>query len=252
MTRRWWPARRKRGRDAVAMNTLPLRHELKYYINEMQYYVLSGILDQVLHRDPFGDEYNEYHIRSLYFDTVFNTALFDKLDGNPNRDKYRIRIYNFSDRTIKMECKTKVGSLISKRSQTIPRLLCEQLMAGDPTGLETTRSGLLNDVYREMTVNLLRPVVIVDYVREDYLHPAEEVRITFDKQLRTGLWSRDLFNPELPTIPPFDNGEIILEVKYNQFLPPYIRDLLNTYCAGALNSAISKYTWCRRFEGLEA
>ena len=234
------------------MNTLPLRHELKYYINEMQYYVLSGILDQVLQRDPYGDEYNEYHIRSLYFDTVFNTALFDKLDGNPNRDKYRIRIYNLSDKTIKMECKTKVGSLISKRSQTIPRLLCEQLMAGDPSGLETTRSGLLNDVFREMTVNLLRPAVIVDYVREAYMHPAEEVRITFDKQLRTGLWSKDLFNKDLPTIPPFDNGEIILEVKYNQFLPPYIRNILNTYCQGACSSAISKYTWCRRFEGLEA
>ena len=252
MTRRWWHARRKRGRKRVAMNTLPLRHELKYFINEMQYHVLSGVLDQVLHRDPNGDEYNEYHIRSLYFDTVFNTALFDKLDGNPNRDKYRIRIYNFSDRVIKMECKTKVGSLISKRSQTIPRLLCEQLMAGDPTGLETTRSGLLNDVFREMTVNLLRPVVLVDYVREAYLHPAEEVRITFDKQLRTGLRSTDLFNPALPTVPPFDNGEMILEVKYNRVLPPYIRDILNTYCQGALNSAISKYTWCRRFEELEA
>ena len=50
------------------MNTLPLRHELKYFINEMQYYVLSGILDRTLQRDPNGDEYNEYHIRSLYFD----------------------------------------------------------------------------------------------------------------------------------------------------------------------------------------
>ncbi len=66
------------------MNTLPLRHELKYFINEAQYYVLSGILAQVLSRDPFGDEYNEYHIRSLYFDTVYNTALYDKIDGNPN------------------------------------------------------------------------------------------------------------------------------------------------------------------------
>ena len=236
----------------MAMNTLPLRHELKFYINDMQYHVLSGVLDQVLQRDPNGDENNEYHIRSLYFDTVYNSALYDKVDGNPNRDKYRIRIYNFSDRVIKMECKTKVGNLISKRSQSIPRDLCEQLMAGDPTGLETTRSGLLNDVYREMTVNLLRPVVIVDYVREAYLHPAEEVRITFDKQLRTGLWSKDLFNPYLPTIPPFDNGETILEVKFNQFLSPYIRSLLNTYCQGACNSAISKYTWCRRFEELEA
>ncbi len=236
----------------MAMNTLPLRHELKFFINEMQYYVLSGILDQVLQRDPNGDEYNEYHIRSLYFDTVFDTALYDKLDGVPNRDKYRIRIYNFSDRVIKLECKTKVGSLISKRSQTIPRLLCEQLMAGDPTGLETTRSGLLNDVYREMTVNLLRPAVIVDYVREAYLHPAEEVRITFDKQLRTGLKNYDLFDSQIPTVSPFDNNEMILEVKYNQFLPSYIRDILNTYCSGACQSAISKYTWCRRFENLEA
>lgn len=234
------------------MNTLPLRHELKYFINEAQYYVLSGILDQVLNRDPFGDEYNEYHIRSLYFDTVYNTALYDKIDGNPNRDKYRIRIYNFSDKTIKLECKTKVGSLISKRSQSIPRLLCEQLIAGDPAGLETTRSGLLNDMYREMTINLLRPVVLVDYVREAYLHPAEEVRITFDKQLRTGLRSIDLFNAKVPTVPPFDEKWMIMEVKFNQFLPSYIRDILNTYCAGALQSAISKYTWCRRFEDLEA
>ena len=209
----------------MPMNTLPLRHELKYFINERQYFVLSGILDSVLSRDPNGDEYNEYHIRSLYFDTAFNTALYDKLNGVQNRDKYRIRIYNFSDRVIKLECKTKVGTLISKRSLTIPKLLCEQLMAGDPAGLETTRSGLLNDMYREMTVNLLRPVVLVDYVREAYMHPAEEVRI-------------------------FDDNVIILEVKYNHALPTYIRDLLNSYCQGALQSAISKYTWCRRYEGL--
>ena len=174
---------------------IPLRHELKFFINEMQYIVLSGILDQVLHRDPNGDEYNEYHIRSLYFDTVFNHALYDKINGERGRDKYRIRIYNLTDRLIRMECKTKVGSLISKRSLAIPRDLAEQLIAGDPTGLETTRSGLLHDVFREMTTQLLRPAVIVDYVREAYLHPAEEVRITFDKQLRTGMNSTDLFNP---------------------------------------------------------
>ena len=232
------------------MNTLPLRHELKYFINERQYFVLSGVLDGILERDPNGDEYNEYHIRSLYFDTIFNSALLDKIAGVQNRDKYRIRIYNFSDKVIKLECKTKVGNLISKRSLSIPKLLCEQLIAGDPAGLETTRSGLLNDMYREMTVNLLRPVVLVDYVREAYLHPAEEVRITFDKQLRTGLWSKDLFNPYVPTVPPLDKNLMILEVKYNRILPSYIRDILNTYCQGAQLSAISKYTWCRRFEYL--
>jgi len=231
---------------------MPLRHELKYYINEMQYTILANILDQVLDRDPNGDEYNEYHIRSLYFDTIYNDALYDKISGTQNRDKYRIRIYNMSDRLIRMECKTKVGNLISKRSMAIPRLLCEQLIAGDPTGLETTRSGLLQDVYREMKTRLLRPAIIVDYVREAYLHPAEEVRITFDKQLRSGLGKFDLFDPMLPTVPPLDNGEIILEVKYNQVMPPFIRDLLTTYCQNPIRSAISKYTICRRFEDLES
>ncbi|HNX63221.1 MAG TPA: polyphosphate polymerase domain-containing protein [Candidatus Limiplasma sp.] len=231
---------------------VPLRHELKFYISQSEYYLLSHALDRVLDRDPNGsEETNEYHIRSLYFDTFNNSALLDKLNGVRDRDKYRIRIYNLSDRLIRMECKTKVGSLISKRSIAIPRLLTEQLIAGDPTGLERTRSGLLQDVFREMTLHLLHPVVIVDYVREAYLHPAEEVRITFDKQLHTGLNSVDLFEPELPTISPFDHGEIILEVKYNQSLPPYIRDLLCTYVHNAQNSAISKYCICRRFENFD-
>ena len=230
---------------------IPLRHELKFFISEMQYHVLSRQLDRVLWRDPNGDANNEYHIRSLYFDTVFNDAYFDKMDGVQNRNKYRIRIYNLADKLIKLECKTKVGSLISQRSLSIPRDLADQLIAGDPTDLEKTRSGLLSDVYREMTCELLRPAVIVDYVREAYLHPAEEVRITFDKQLRTGMNSIDLFNPDIPTISPFDNNDIILEVKFNRVMPPYIRNLLNTYCANALQSAISKYTWCRRFETLE-
>lgn len=229
---------------------MPLRHELKFFINELQYTVLSNMLDHVLARDPNGDEFNEYHIRSLYFDDVYNSALYDKISGVKHRNKYRIRIYNFKDDNIRMECKTKVGNLISKRSLQIPRLLCEQLMAGDPTGLEASRSGLLQDVYREMRINLLRPVVIVDYVREAYIHPAEEVRITFDKQLRSGFNKKDLFDPHLPTLPPLDNNEIILEVKYDRVMPPYIRDILFTYCPNAMQSAISKYVLCRGFEGL--
>lgn len=231
--------------------SVPLRHELKFFINPLEYEVLRRVLDRTLQRDPNGDENNEYHIRSLYFDTRFNDALLDKLNGVKDRDKYRMRIYNFSDKFIRMECKTKVGQLISKRSVKIPKLLAEQLIAGDPTGLERTRNGLLRDVYREMALNGLRPVVIVDYVREAYIHDAEEVRITFDKQLHTGLHSIDIFNPYVPTISPFDHNEMILEVKFNRVLPPYIRDILCTHVHSAQNSAISKYVWCRRFEGFE-
>lgn len=228
---------------------VPFRHELKFFISPLQYQVLSRTLKATLNPDPNGDENNQYHIRSLYFDTAYDSALYDKINGTANRDKYRIRIYNFSDQMIRLECKSKFRDLISKRSVRITRDLAEQLISADPTGLESTASGLVSDTFREMRTNLLHPVVIVDYLREAYLHPAEEVRITFDMQLRSGLNSVDMFNPYLPTVPPFDHDEIILEVKYNQVLPPYIASLL-TYALrdGACRSAISKYVYCRRFE----
>lgn len=228
---------------------VPLRHELKFFISPLQYQVLSRTLKATLSPDPNGDENNQYHIRSLYFDTAYDSALYDKINGTANRDKYRIRIYNFSDQMIRLECKSKFRDLISKRSVRITRDLAEQLISADPTGLESTASGLVSDTFREMRTNLLHPVVIVDYLREAYLHPAEEVRITFDMQLRSGLNSVDMFNPYLPTVPPFDHDEIILEVKYNQVLPPYIANLL-TYALrdSACRSAISKYVYCRRFE----
>ncbi|HSK69842.1 MAG TPA: polyphosphate polymerase domain-containing protein [Candidatus Limnocylindria bacterium] len=226
-----------------------VRHELKYYISQGQYQVLSRMLRVLLRRDEHTDENGEYHIRSLYFDNAFDDALLDKIAGTERRDKYRIRIYNISDSFIRMECKSKYGSYVGKRQAVISRDLCEQLMAGDPTGLENTSSGLLREVFREMRLNLLHPAVIVDYVREAYMHPVEDVRITFDKQLRTGLFSRDLFNPDLPTVPPIGADQVILEVKYNRILPAYLSEVLSLAAGWSFRSAISKYTLCRTFEG---
>ena len=231
---------------------LAARHELKYFISQGQYQILSRLLGQVLWHDEHADEQNEYHIRSLYFDTISNAALHEKVSGVADRNKYRIRFYNLSDRLIRMECKTKIDTYISKRSVPISRELCEQLIAGDPTGLEHSASGLMRDVFREMRINLLRPAVVVDYVREAYVHPAEEVRITFDKQLRSGLAGTDIFNRHLPVYPPCKNADqIIMEVKFNRMLPGYISALLSQAAGTAQRSAISKYVICRQYEELD-
>ena len=226
-----------------------VRHELKYYINYGEYVHLSRTFDLCLDRDPSGNEHNEYAVRSLYFDTVFDDFLYEKIAGVELRKKYRIRIYNFRDNTIKLESKSKYGDLISKQSVEIPRELADQLIACDPSGLERTSVPLLHEIFREMKTRLLRPVVIVDYVREAYTHPAEEVRVTFDKKLRTGLLSSELFDPYLPTVPPLDNDLLVLEVKYNRVLPDMVQRLLTGISAS--RSAISKYVICRRFEEKE-
>ena len=221
------------------------RHELKYFINDAAHASLSALLGHTLTLDRHCRFNKEYFIRSLYFDDAYDTAYHTKMDGVEVRDKYCIRIYNCSDQEIYLERKHKHGDLIAKSSVRITRRLCEQLIGGDPTGLDATDNALLQDVFRAMRLKALRPTVIVDYHREAYTHPAESVRITFDKRLHSGLFRHDLFDQKLIGAPPLAPGRMILEVKYNRYLPPYIKALLST--VPAESCAISKYTLCRGF-----
>lgn len=223
-----------------------LRHELKYHINQGDAALLSSILRGSMHRDANADEKGLYHIRSLYFDDASDSAYVDKLNGVRDRDKYRIRIYNLTDAQIRLERKTKRGDYIEKTAVMITRKLAEKIIAGDPSGLETIDHPLLHDVYIQMRTRLLRPAVIVDYEREAYVHPAENTRITLDRQLHSGLFSHDLFNPRLPTIPALRDDTVVLEVKYDRRIPSYLPPLLASIRAS--RSAISKYVLCRQFE----
>ena len=86
----------------------PYRHELKYVITEAEHAVLASRLRAALRPDENAQgSGGEYFIRSLYFDDPWDTAVSEKGDGVGSRDKFRIRIYNMSDRTIKLERKHK-------------------------------------------------------------------------------------------------------------------------------------------------
>ena len=229
-------------------NGLPARHELKYFINPAELEALRARLRPALALDSHCAGGRPYAIRSLYFDDIDDTAFYDKQAGVMHRDKYRIRIYRHSDREIFLERKRKIGELIQKTSVQITRRLCEQLMAGDPSGLYKSENPLLRDVYVQMRTRLMRPRVLVDYEREAYLHPAEDTRITFDLNLRSALSSRNLFDPGVPTVCPLDRDTQIMEVKYDNYLPDYVAGLLSGI--EAERSAVSKYVLCRRYEPL--
>ena len=221
------------------------RHELKYIISTADAPALQEGLERTLKRDINGDQRNSYQIRSLYFDDAYNSAYWDKLDGVMHRDKYRIRMYGLSDDAIYLERKRKAGDLIIKDSQRVTRRLAQQLMDGEPRGLEKLEHPLFQEMFREMRLRLLRPAVIVEYDRRAYTYPALKVRVTFDRDVRAGAGSLDLFAPRLPTVPAMEPGQLVLEVKYDFYLPDFIPPLLSSI--PAQRSAVSKYTLCRRY-----
>lgn len=223
------------------------RHEIKFRISRLDSDALARRLEAVMHRDAHADPYTgEYTIRSLYFDDVYDSAFRDKLDGVQDRDKYRIRFYMTENSPITMERKSKLGELIQKDQVRITERLARQIIKRDPTGLDKLGRPLLTDVANCMRTKLLKPAVIVEYDREAFTYPVEDVRITIDKRVRTGLFNTDLFDAELPTVEVMDRGDYVLEVKYNSYLPDFLAGLI----AGipAERCAVSKYTLCRRFE----
>ena len=60
-------------------------------------------------------------------------------------------------------------------------------------------------------------------MREPFTYGPGNVRVTLDYDIRTGLSCVDFLNPDCPTIPAGDD-KIILEVKWDEFLPEIIRD----------------------------
>ncbi|TDL30672.1 polyphosphate polymerase domain-containing protein [Jeotgalibacillus sp. S-D1] len=224
---------------------LKFRHEMKYYVNYHQYHLIRHRLKHFLHQDSHADHKGEYHIRSVYFDDMEDKALQEKQAGVENRNKYRARFYNGDDSVIHFEKKIKRNTFIAKQKAAISRSTLDRLIKGDFTVLQDTTSPLLKEVHYEMKNRLLRPKVIVDYVREAYIAKEGNVRITFDKDLRTGLQKIDPFDKDLYPVKALDEPVYILEVKFDEYIPNYIRDALQLN--GLQRQAASKYTICRKF-----
>ncbi len=220
----------------------PYRHEMKYIIDEGTYRVLRQRFMAAMTPDSHAKN-GEYRITSLYFDDVYRSAYNDKMNGDLVRKKYRIRAYDLSPEFIKLECKGKEGDYGLKRSARLTREQYEMAARGD---LSFCRGSEFEDtVAEDMIISNaligLRPHVLVDYVREPYINREGNVRITFDKRLGAGINTLDMFDENVH-FEPVMAGLMILEVKYDSYIPSYIQELLSG--VPLMRGACSKYALC--------
>ena len=214
------------------------RVEDKFRCSERDMLLIQSRVRTVLQPDPVAGGAS-YQVTSLYFDDYENTRWLDAEDGVSCRNKYRIRIYNNSPETIKLEVKYKAYNRVYKRSKTISREDAERLIAGecieDPEESMDNPVTLFNLAIRQ---NLLRPRIVIDYTRDAFTFAPGNVRITFDRNIRA---SRDTagFLKNACEYSPIRETDRILEVKYDEMLPGFIARLLEY---GNMNqTACSKY-----------
>lgn len=222
-------------------NGHPLRHELKYMISYTEYYSLASSVGAVMPCDENSRD-GGYFIRSLYFDDIYNSAYNEKQAGVFRRRKWRIRTYNLTDDVIKFEIKDKYDNCISKMSAGITAEQCRQIMSGNYDFMLSSDKQALRAGFIDARLKQLHPRVIVDYYREAYVCEEGNVRVTFDSDLRAGVGSLDIFDRGLLTMPAMQEGTMILEVKYDDFLPQTVRKLLAPLDRRQLS--LSKFSMC--------
>lgn len=222
------------------------RHELKYMISYSDYLAMRQRLQLFMQRDSHVSADGTYRIRSIYFDNCNDKALREKEDGIQMREKFRIRYYNDDFSYIDLEKKMKNTSLCLKYHAVITEEECRKILAGDIDFMMAHPSELVRELYAKMRYQLLKPKVLVSYTREPYVYPVGNVRVTFDSEIRTSLFTQEFLTKEVSDISATDTPQdMILEVKYDAFLPQIIQDLIQT--PGIRQQAFSKYGASRRF-----
>ncbi len=220
------------------------RNELKHLITPGDRAAICANMRAVAQLDPHAREQGFYTIRSLYFDDLRDTALREKLDGVNERHKFRIRYYNGDPSVIHLEKKVKRSGLGYKVSCPLTAQEAQRIVDGDLNWMPASGRALVVELYARMKGEGLRPKTIVDYERIPFVYGPGNVRVTVDYNIRMGLRCTDFLNPGCPTIPA--GNDIILEVKWDDFLPGIIKRAVQV--KGRQASAYSKYAMCRIYD----
>lgn len=220
---------------------MDFRHEWKHEIGAADLIAIRQRMGAVARPDLHAVD-GKYRIRSLYFDNASDQALREKLDGVSRREKFRIRYYNGDLSLIHLEKKSKLGGLGSKESAPLTAEEAQAIVDGRTGWMLEGGRPLVRELYSKMRVRGLRPRTIVDYTREPFIYSPGNVRVTLDYDIRTGLGSTDFLDPDCVTVPAGD-APIILEVKWDNYLPEIIRAAVQL--EGRRSSAFSKYAQCR-------
>lgn len=217
---------------------LEYRNEYKYICAEAELKIIEHRLRPIMKTDKHQSG-NSYRIRSLYFDDYYSTAFNENETGVDNRKKFRIRVYDNPREMIRLEVKYKSRGKTHKDSCEISQEVCQNIIDGQRPNFDKDAPNPLKLLYIEMSMYNMKPRVVIEYERTAFTYPLGNVRVTLDRNIS---YSKDIchfLEDRINLIPIQNKGQHVLEVKYDEFIPDYIAQVLEL---GNLNrTAFSKF-----------
>ena len=213
------------------------RHEYKYVIPYGDMLELRSKLDKVLTLDR-GDA---YMVRSIYFDNPDDVDYYDKQGGEMIRKKLRLRIYDINSDLAKIEIKGKYDYHQLKESLVVNKEIAKRIINGNYSDLLLIDNDLARKIYVYLQSGY-RPKVIIEYDRAAYI-TMTTTRITFDYNIKKSDDFEKFYTNDINYFELTNPNDVILEVKFDRFLEPYISKILDKYTSRY--QSVSKYVMGR-------
>lgn len=215
--------RKQKGESHMATSAIFKRVEKKYLIQKEQYQKLLELLKEHMMKD----EYGEYTICNLYYDTQEFDLIRNSLDKPIYKEKLRLRSYGTPERNSKvfLELKKKYQGVVYKRRIS---LTLEEAHLYLENGIMPNEQG---QIFKEIDFFLKQyhpdPKIYIAYDREAYAGIEDsEFRITFDRNIRsrthTMLLERDSTDLKL-----LNENLYLMEIKVKSALPNWLVDFLS-------------------------
>lgn len=203
------------------------RSEWKYCEDETTLCALRERLAALLPYDSYADESGQYVIHSLYFDDYKDTCARVNVSGEGKRFKYRIRYYGDNVQELWLEKKEKMSGYCHKRKCALTYEEYENIMSGQVMEVFwNTDNKLLKEFCVDIVTKHFMPKVIIDYEREAFVETITNIRITIDRNITASDEVDNFLTGDYLQIPILDQRKHVLEVKFDNVFPSYIKAAL--------------------------
>lgn len=199
-----------------------MRKEIKYEIGYSEYRQIKQILETCMKKDLNAGKRGIYKVKTIYFDNYLQEVQKNKKDDINSVNKYRIRMYNDNEKSIFLERKTNENGYILKVKEPITKKDAINIIEGRYKEILEDKPSLKTEIYLNIILKQLRPVLLIEYERMAFVDDISGVRVTIDSKINSTTDCNKFFGK----IETKNNNKYILEIKYNKYLPDYIKNIV--------------------------
>ncbi len=208
------------------------RYERKYMISKKTMSELIQVFSKRLIYDPYSISGNNYTIYNLYFDTDDFSIIRSSIQKPRYKEKLRLRTYDCPlkpESLVFLEIKKKLKGRVNKRRVTMTYQEAQDYLEHKsiPYFDDFNNRQMMNEIDYFIKIHHAKPGAFIRYDRIALLSELDDLRITFDSNIKYRTHNLTLLDSSGKNILPHED-DVLMEIKSDNNFPLWIVEQLSS------------------------